>query len=168
MDTGTYTSYADLFYDKCGVEYQWAWVWDDLYYYSGLNYAAQKCARRRRRRGAPPPTDSAAPPHAHVCTHLGSSCRVALRIANGRRTAVPRPCRRYAEGSTVGKAIAVAILVIDVLVMLCLLFCLVRCIRKGCVTSDPFAAPSLHLPVYLTSPDRRVPHPSPRIHPAHL
>ena len=60
VDTGTYTSYADLFYDKCGVEYQWAWVWDDLYYYSGLNYAAQKCARRRRRRDAPRPR---APPH---------------------------------------------------------------------------------------------------------
>ena len=49
-----------------------------------------------------------------------------------------------------GKAIAIAILVIDVLVMLCLIFCLVRCIRKGWVTSDPCAAPSLHLPVYLT------------------
>ena len=63
---------------------------------------------------------------------------------------MPRPRRRYDEGTTVGKAIAIAILVIDVLVMLCLIFCLVRCIRKGWVTSDPCAAPSLHLPVYLT------------------
>jgi len=39
---GSYTSYAELFYDKCGIEYTWAWVWNDLYYYSGFDYAQQK------------------------------------------------------------------------------------------------------------------------------
>ena len=77
-----------------------------------------------------------------------SPYRVALR--NGCRTAVPRPRRRYDEGTTVGKAIAIAILVIDVLVFVCLLFCLVRCIRKGCVTSDPMRCPF--------APSPRIPH----------
>jgi len=39
---GSYTSFSDLFFDKCGVGYEWAWVWEDLYHYSGLHYAAMR------------------------------------------------------------------------------------------------------------------------------
>jgi len=37
---GSYTSYADLFFDKCGVKFQREWVWN-IYHYSGLNYASK-------------------------------------------------------------------------------------------------------------------------------
>ena len=32
---------TDLFYDRCSEAYKWAWVWDDIYYYSGYSYGMQ-------------------------------------------------------------------------------------------------------------------------------